>query len=239
MEDFDVEEVVERPWEETIDFLTADMDPHEIDISVLADRYREYLSELQEYDLSVPAKAIRICAALLKMKAQYLDYEEKEDKEENPMDFEEPMMEEDFIEEEKERISIRDGPDLSVPVKAKPRRRMQLDELKDALEDAVEVKQRREERQERRAEMDQEFEMEEEDITQKLNSLLSSVKNRITSSEEKVDFDELVEKDRKERIEKFKHMLHLENDEKVRLIQEEFLGDLHIKPEEMEDEAAN
>ena len=239
MEDFDVEEVVERPWEETIDFLTADMDPHEIDISVLADRYREYLSELQEYDLSVPAKAIRICAALLKMKAQYLDYEEKEDQEENPMDFEEPMMEEDFIEEEKERISIRDGPDLSVPVKAKPRRRMQLDELKDALEDAVEVKQRREERQERRAEMDQEFEMEEEDITQKLNSLLSSVKNRITSSEEKVDFDELVEKDRKERIEKFKHMLHLENDEKVRLIQEEFLGDLHIKPEEMEDEAAN
>ena len=239
MEDFDVEEVVERPWEETIDFLTADMDPHEIDISVLADRYREYLSELQEYDLSVPAKAIRICAALLKMKAQYLDYEEKEDKEENPMDFEEPMMEEDFIEEETERISIRDGPDLSVPVKAKPRRRMQLDELKDALEDAVEVKQRREERQERRAEMDQEFEMDEEDITQKLNNLLSSVKNRITSSEEKVDFDELVEKDRKERIEKFKHMLHLENDEKVRLIQEEFLGDLHIKPEEMEDEAAN
>jgi chromatin segregation and condensation protein Rec8/ScpA/Scc1 (kleisin family) len=202
---------------------------------VLADRYREYLSELQEYDLSVPAKAIRICAALLKMKAQYLEFEEEEEQEENPMDFEEePMMEEEFV-EERERISIRDGPDLSVPVKAKPRRRMQLDELKDALEDAVEVKQRREERQEKRAEMDQEFAMNEEDITQKLNSLLSSVKKRITSSEEKVDFDELVEKDRKERIEKFKHMLHLENDQKVRLIQEEFLGDLHIKPEEIEE----
>lgn len=240
MEDFDVEEVAERPWEETIDFLTSDMDPREIDISVLADRYREYLSELQEYDLSVPAKAIRICAALLKMKAQYLEFEEEEEEEENPMDFEEePMMEEDFIEEEPERISIRDGPDLSVPVKAKPRRRMQLDELKDALEDAVEVKQRREERQERRAEMDQEFEMNEEDITQKLNNLLGSIKSRITSSSEKVDFDELAGKDREERIEKFKHMLHLENDEKVRLIQEEFLGDLHIKPEEIEDEAAN
>jgi chromatin segregation and condensation protein Rec8/ScpA/Scc1 (kleisin family) len=244
MEEYRVEEVAEQPWEETIDFLTADMPPQEIDITVLADRYRTYLSELQEYDLSVPAKAIRICAALLKMKAQALEYEQEEEQEENPMDFEEDhLMEEGHMmqEEEVERIQVRDGPDLEVPVKAKPKRRMQLDELKDALEDAVEVKQRREERQERRAEMDQEFEMDEEDITQKLNNLLGSIKNRITTdSQEKVDFDELLEQnDREEKIEKFKHMLHLENDEKVRLIQEEFLGDLHVKPENMEDSEEN
>lgn len=238
MEEYRVEEVAEQPWEETIDFLTADMPPQEIDITVLADRYREYLSELQEYDLSVPAKAIRICAALLKMKAQALEFEqaEEEEQEENPMDFEEDhLMEEEMMqEEETERIEIKDGPDLEVPVKAKPKRRMQLDELKDALEDAVEVKQRRDKRQERRAEMDQEFEMNEEDITQKLDRLLGSIKNRITTdSKEKVDFDELLEQnDREEKIQKFKHMLHLENDEKVRLIQEEFLGDLHVKPEE-------
>lgn len=245
MEEYRVEEVAEQPWEETIDFLTADMAPQEIDITVLADRYREYLSELQEYDLSVPAKAIRICAALLKMKAQALEFEqaEEEEQEENPMDFEEDhLMEEEMMqEEETERIEIKDGPDLEVPVKAKPKRRMQLNELKDALEDAVEVKQRRDERQERRAEMDQEFEMNEEDITQKLDRLLGSIKSRITTdSKEKVDFDELLEQnDREEKIQKFKHMLHLENDEKVRLIQEEFLGDLHVKPEKLEKEAPN
>jgi chromatin segregation and condensation protein Rec8/ScpA/Scc1 (kleisin family) len=242
MEEYRVEDIAERPWEETIDFLTSDMPPQEIDITVLADRYRTYLSELQEYDLSVPAKAIRICAALLKMKAQALEIEqteEEDDQEENPMDFEEDhLMEEEMMaEEETEEINIKDGPDLEVPVKAKPKRRMQLDELKDALEDAVEVKQRREERQERRAEMDQEFEMNEEDITQKLNRLLGSIKNRITTdSQEKVDFDELLEQnDREEKIQKFKHMLHLENDEKVQLIQEEFLGDLHVKPENVEE----
>jgi chromatin segregation and condensation protein Rec8/ScpA/Scc1 (kleisin family) len=244
MEEYSVEEIAERPWEETIDFLTADMTPHEIDITVLADRYREYLSELQNYDLSVPAKAIRICSALLRMKAQALEIEEDEDQqhEENPMDFEdEELVEEDFMDEERESIHVKDGPDLEVPVKAKPRRRMQLDELKNALEDAVEVKQRREERKERRQEMDQEFEMNEEDITQKLDNLLGSIKNRITTnSREKVDFDELMKQnDRGERIEKFKHMLHLENDEKVELIQEEFLGKLHVKPEKIEDEAAN
>ncbi|MEF8880546.1 MAG: segregation/condensation protein A, partial [Candidatus Nanohaloarchaea archaeon] len=217
-----------------------DMSPQEIDISVLADRYREYLSELQGYDLSVPAKAIRICSALLKMKAQALEFERNEEgeQEENPMDFEEEqLMEEEFIEENKaERIRIKDGPDLKVPVKAKPRRRMQLDELKDALGDAVDVKERRDERQERRAEIDQEFEINEEDITQKLNSLLGSIRNKITSnSKEKVDFEDMLEEnDRDEKIQKFKHMLHLENDEKVRLIQEEFLGDLHIKPEDYE-----
>ena len=242
MEEYRVEEIAEQPWEETIDFLTADMPPQEVDITVLADRYRTYLSELQEYDLSVPAKAIRICAALLKMKAQALEIEqagEEDEAEEDPMDFEEDhLMEEEMMrEEETEQIHIKDGPDLEVPVKAKPKRRMQLDELKTALEDAVEVKQRRERRQERRAEMDQEFEMNEEDITQKLNNLLGSIKNRITTdSQEKVDFDELLEQnDREEKIEKFKHMLHLENDEKVRLIQDEFLGDLHVKPENSED----
>ena len=242
MEQVRVEEIAEEPWEETIDFLTADMPPQEIDITVLADRYREYLSELQKYDLSVPAKAIRICAALLKMKTQALEYEQAEEEdeelEENPMAFEdEEMMEqEEFMEENTERIEIKDGPDLEVPVKQKPKRRMQLDELKDALEDAVEVKQRRDERQERRAEMDQEFEMDEEDLTQKLDNLLGSIKNKITTttSSEKVNFDELMEQnDREERIEKFKHMLHLENDEKVDLIQEEFLGDLHVQPNEL------
>jgi chromatin segregation and condensation protein Rec8/ScpA/Scc1 (kleisin family) len=236
MEEYRVEEIAERPWEETIDFLTADMPPEEIDITVLAERYREYLSEIQEYELDVPARAIRICAALLKMKAQALESEQEDEQEENPMDFEEDeMMQEEFIEEDQgERINIKDGPDLQVPVKPKPRRRMQLNELKDALEDAVEVKQRRDERQERRQEMDQEFEMDEEDITEKLKNLLGSIKTRITSnSGEKVDFNELLErKDSEEKIEKFKYMLHLENDEKVKLIQKEFLGDLHIKPEE-------
>jgi chromatin segregation and condensation protein Rec8/ScpA/Scc1 (kleisin family) len=247
MQEYQVEAIAEKPWEETIDFLTADMPPQEIDITVLAERYREYLSELKEYDLSVPAKAIRICSALLKMKAEALEFEQQQEEqngEENPMDFEdEELIEEDeFIEEdETERIRIKDGPDLSVPVKAKPKRRMQLDELKNALEDAVEVKQRRDERQERRQEMDQEFEMNEEDITQKLNNLLGSIKNRITSNQsEKVDFDDLLEQnDSEEKIQKFKHMLHLENDEKVQLIQEEFLGDLHVKPENAEEAEGN
>ena len=230
MEEHQVEMIAEQPWEETLEFLTADMPPQDIDIAVLADRYRKYISEMQDYDLSVPAKAIRICAALLNMKAMAIyepeELQEEEELEENPMDFED-------AEAEEEETELEVGPELDMPVKNKPKRRMRFDELKDALNDALEVKEQREERQERRIEMDQAFEMEEDDLADKLDSLMNSIVSFVGSDDEKVEFDALLEqKDREEKIEKFKHVLHLENDEQVRLIQEEFLGDLHVRPEE-------
>ncbi|MFB6213019.1 MAG: segregation/condensation protein A [Candidatus Nanohaloarchaea archaeon] len=230
MEEHDTRMLAEQPWEETLDILTADMDPTEIDIEVLAGRYREYINELQELDLSVSARAVRICAALLNIKAMAIDGEDplQEEPEENPMDFDGEMEE---IEEDP-GPDLEEGPELEMPVKPKPRRRMEFDELKDALEDAIEVKERREERQEERQELDQQFEMQEETLNDRINSLFSRVKD-LVSTEEKVEFSRLLEeKSNEEKIEKFMHVLHLENDKKVRCIQEEFLGDLHVKPEE-------
>lgn len=231
MEEHQVEMIAEQPWEETLEFLTADMPPQDIDIAVLADRYRKYISEMQDYDLSVPAKAIRICASLLNMKAMAIydpeELQDEEDVEENPMHFDEEQ------EEDEDGKDLKVGPELDMPVKNKPKRRMRFDELKEALNDALEVQEKREERQEQRIEMDQAFEMDEDDLTDKLDSLMNSIVSFVGSDDEKVEFDALLEqKDREEKIEKFKHVLHLENDEQVRLIQEEFLGDLHVRPEE-------
>ena len=225
--------MVDQPWEETLDFLTADMAPQEIDIKVLADRYRKYIKEMQDYDLSVPAKAIRICAALLNMKtmAIYTEEENQMMDEENPMNFEDGELEENGDQSDDE-VELDMGPELEIPVKNRPQRRMRIGELKDALESALEVHQQREERQEMRAEMDEAFEVDEDDITDKLNSLMDKITS-FTSDDEEIHFDNLLEqREREEQIEKFKHVLHLENDEKVRLIQEEFLGDLHVRPED-------
>lgn len=230
MQEYEIEHMAEQPWEETLDVLTRDMDPSSIDISVLADRYREYLNELQDYDLSVPARAIRLCAALLKMKTLALDGEEAQEEEEpeNPMDFEEPIEE-----VEDETPDLETGPDLEMPVKPRPKRRMELDELKTALRDAMEVKERRDERQEVREEFDEQFEFDEEDINSRINSLFSKVKNLVSGSDDRVEFQSLLEENtNEEKIEKFMHVLNLENDKRVRTIQEEFLGDLHVKPEE-------
>lgn len=237
-----MEMLAEQPWEDTIDFLTQDMPADEIDIAVLAERYREYLEEMQDYELSVPARAIRVCAALLNLKAAIsLDYEEEvEDEPENPMDFEdEELLEED---KQEDQADLKTPPNLEMPVRPKPKRRMQKSELKDALRDALEVKEKREERQEEREQIDEQFEFEEETLQDKINSLYSRLTNLVSSgsSTEKVKFNKLLdEKTSEEKIEKFMHVLNLENDKKVKCIQDEFLGELHVKPEDDSENQAN
>ncbi len=239
-DEYEIDNLAEMPWEETLEFLTADMDPESIDICVLTERYQEYIEELEEFDLEVPARAIRLCAALLRIKTLALTGEKVEEEEaENPMDFEgEAMMEEDFAEEDGPGLDV--GPDLEMPVKAKPRRRMSLDELTTALEDAMEVKQKREERQELREEMEDPVGIDEKSLEEKVNSLFSRVTNLVTGSSDKIPFNKLVEdNDSEEKIEKFLHVLHLENEQKVRCIQEEWLGDLEVKPEKEPEQVAN
>lgn len=238
MENYKAETIQDQHWEETIDFLTQDMPADEINIKVLAQRYREYIDTLQKNDLSVSAKAVRICSALLNLKAAItLDYEDEieEEEEPNPMDFEEEPIEE----EEEDEVDLEDPPQLRMPPKPKPKRRMHKDELKDALRDALEVKERREERQEEREDIDQQFEFEEETIRDRIDSLYSKVTDLISSSSDKVKFNQLLdERTSEEKIDKFMQVLTLENDQKVTCHQEEFLGDLHVRPEE-DEEVAN
>lgn len=239
-DNYEIDNLAEMPWEETLEFLTADMDPESIDIYVLTERYQEYIDELEEFDLEVPAQAIRLCAALLRIKTMALAGEEMmEEEAENPMDFEgEEMMEEEFVEEEEPDIEV--GPDLQMPVKAKPRRRMSLDELTDALEDAMEVKEKREERQELREEMEDPVGIDEKSLEEKVNSLFSRVTDLISGSSDKIPFNQLVDdSEGEEKIEKFLHVLHLENERKVECIQEEWLGDLEVKPKKEPEQVAN
>lgn len=237
MEQYEIQELAERPWKETFDVLTADMDPESIDICKLADRYRNYIGELQDFDLEVPARAIRLLSALLRIKTLALTdgYVDEPQEEENPMDFEEDeLIEEDEIADTGPGLEL--GPDLKVPVKPKPKRRMSKRELKGALEDAMEVKQRREERQEERQQIDQHFEVDEKSLEEKVNSLFSRVTDLVSrKSSEKVPFNSLLEEnDNKERIEKFLHVLHLENERKVKCIQENWLEELKVKPHQEE-----
>lgn len=234
MQDFEPREINHLDWEETLEFLTRDMPAEEIDIAVLADRYREYLNEMEKYDLEIPAKAIRICSALLNMKTAALLMDEEQQEEEPVEELEEELEEEMEEEDEDSTVEIEDPPELDIPVKQKPKRRVHLEELKDSLRDAMQVKEQREERIERRERIDEQFEMDEDDLESKLNNLLSSIKGMVSSkTRRKIDFNNLInQNDNEEKIEKFKHILHLENDQKVDLIQDEFLGDLEVKPDE-------
>ncbi|MDY6777810.1 MAG: segregation/condensation protein A [Candidatus Nanohaloarchaea archaeon] len=222
----DVEELQGRNWQDVLDRFTHDMDPWSIDILTLADRFREYIETLDERNLEIPARMIFVCAALLRMKVDLMQDAQQE--EDETRDFEE----QDFEDSEGWERSLRiPEQTLEPPVQNHPKRRVGLDELKDALEQAMDIKQRRAKRQLERRE-DEFIDIEEDDISDKLDQLMDRLEG-FFQDQGGVSFEDVLERrDREERIEKFIHLLHLETDEKIQCKQEEFFGDLTIHPAE-------
>ncbi len=223
---FRVEELEGRNWESVIDRFTQDMDPWSVDILTLAERYKNYLERMEDLDLEIPARLIVVCAALLKLKVELM----QEARDEPRQEHDDMVMEEAWEEEStwQDEIEVPDRT-LEPPVKNNPRRRVSLDELKDALEKAVNIQEQRRERQLERE--DEEFlEIEEKDITDKLEMLMDRLTGMFSSSD-KIPFEQILEqKNREEKIEKFTHILHLETDDKIRCKQDEFFGDIEIYP---------
>ncbi|MDY6776566.1 MAG: segregation/condensation protein A [Candidatus Nanohaloarchaea archaeon] len=232
-EEFDphsVENISQGDWERTLAKFTEDMDPWSIDIVKLADRYKSYIERMEDFDLELPGRVIMVGAVLLRMKAEVLRQEEEGEVGE---DFEEQVeYEEEFIEEEEEGRQLKIPEAVpKPPVKKKGKRKVTLDELKDALDRAMDIQERRSRRQEeRREEEDFGVEVEEEDITDRLESMYSSLKSYIGGGDDAVTFSNLVEQEeRREKIEKFVNLMHLETEERVQCYQEEWLGEIEIE----------
>ncbi len=237
----DIAAIRQADWEQVLERFTEDMDPWAIDLVKLADRYQSYIERMERFDLEVPGRIIMVGAVLLRMKAEILrdleDHGELTEEDEqhleeemealdDMMDFEEDDL--DAVEDEQLRI-----PEAvpKPPVKKKSKRKVTLDELKDALEKAVEIGNKREERQETRKQAkDYGIEVEEDDITNKLDQLYTTLRDRISSTEDAITFSDIVEQQEKqEQINKFVHIMHLETDAKINCMQEEWLGDLKIE----------
>lgn len=227
MEEY-VQRTREEPWERLVDLFTADMEPGGIDIEVLAERYSEYIDALEDTELELPARSVRVCSHLLKLKAFAAAGD--------PLHIDEEDGEVEQPEEEGD-----DGPDLYIPddtlempVEAEQSRRVTVSELKSSLRDALDVKQRREQRLEEAEEVGENMRIDETSLEDKINSLLSRLGNLVsTTDEQKVEFETLVEEgEPEEKLEKFLHVLQLEDDQKVRCIQKEFLGDLEVEPQQ-------
>lgn len=238
IEEEDIEAIQDADWERMLERFTEDMDPWAIDIVKLADRYQNYIERLEEFDLEVPGRIIVVGAVLLRMKAEVLRemYEEGETdeamvEEELPEEFDEMVDEMEELEDvEEEQLRIPEAVP-EPPVKKKAKRKVTLDELKDALEDAVALEEQREERQEERKEAeDYGIEVEEDDITNKLEQLYGRLQEAISTGDDAVTFSDLAaEKDRQEQINEFVHVMHLETENRVRCMQEEWLGELEIE----------
>jgi segregation and condensation protein A len=214
--------VSEPSWEDVIIKIVAEeqMDPWSVDIIRLANVFLDYLKKIEQLDLRIPARFILIAAILLRMKSDVLTERE-----------ERILIPESEKEMDETLRVLATLPPLQPPLKRIPLRNVSLEELISALKKAYEIQERRVERKFkiRRAVEFAVPPMEAEDITERINKLLTQI-NQALSEVENIEFSRLVKRwGRKEIVEALIPLLHLSQDGKINLLQEELFKEIMVK----------
>ncbi|MEK6974073.1 MAG: segregation/condensation protein A [Nanoarchaeota archaeon] len=213
---------------------TEQMNPWDIDISLLSQKYLETIKKIQETNFFISGKVILASAILLKIKSEKL-------LDENIARFDSILFNQSYdagleiaeeFEQKNQRIKLMENPRLTVRTPLARKRKVSLNDLVFALEKALEVDRRRTLRNIALMSVPENIRLPEKkfDITEKIKEIYSRIKDLFTSKKtEKITFDELVQSSKKEdKIYTFIPLLHLANQEKINLNQEIPFGEIHI-----------
>lgn len=230
-----LEIVVDRDeisWKSIIQNLVSsgEIDPWDVDISLLTQKYLERLRTYKEANLKVSGKVLLAAALLLKIKSRKLVGEDISD-------FDRLLAGDvssdefyDSLEQELARgeaVAIAQNIEL-VPRSPMPRKRkVSVYDLVRALEKALEVKKRRVLQSIRDADVD--VPREKFDIGAAIMNLWSKIKMFFTGGQERIAFSQLVSgPSKKDKIHTFIPLLHLSNEQKVELEQKEHFGEIYV-----------
>jgi segregation and condensation protein A len=214
--------ISEPSWEDVIIKIVAEeqMNPWSVDIIKLSNIFLNYLQKLEQLDLRIPARFILIAAILLRMKSDVLT--EKEER---------IFIPESEKEADETLRVLASLPPLQPPLKRMPSRNVSLEELISALKKAYEIQERRIERKVR---IKRAVEVvlppaEAEDITERINKLLAQI-NEALAEVDSIEFSRIVKRwGRKEIVEAIVPLLHLSQDGKIDLTQEELFKEILVK----------
>lgn len=210
------------------------MDPWDIDIDRIAQRFVELLATFQEKNLRIPGKVILASAMLLRFKShRFVDVDIHlldqilSSGQEQEWDSDDPVSYDD-TEYEHTDPSI---PTLTPRTPQPRKRKVSVYDLVKALEKALEVKNRRKVLKQTplpaTVAPGQVF-----DLSVVMHSVFSKVLTRHTESQRSgpVTFSQLLQDDsREEKVFTFIPLLHLSTMRKLDLHQEEHFGDVHIE----------
>jgi segregation and condensation protein A len=206
------------------------MDPWNIDITMLTKKYLETIKEMKEANFFISGKILLACALLLKIKSNKLVNEEISHfdsqlfrQEETYEELEELFDQAPSPESEKPRLTIK------TPMPRK--RKVTLNDLMKALNKALEVEKRRNIRRELLNTVNVKMPEKKIDITELINNVYAKIVDFFkTSKTERLTFTKLVSSDKKEdKVYTFIPLLHLDNQEKVNISQDETFGEINIE----------
>ncbi len=208
---------------------TEQMDPWDIDVSVLAQKYIETVNKLQEMNFFISGKVLLASAILVKIKSNKLMEEDIAGFDNYLFNTgEEELSLGDLEEQPRVRIA---PPTLAIKTPQARKRKVNLQDLMNALQKALEVNQRRIIRKireekgyslpvipERKVDISKLI----KDIYEKMMGLFQK--------KETITFTKLIPTERKEdKILTLIPLLHLDTQGKIDLVQEEPFGEIEIK----------
>ncbi|MEK6959013.1 MAG: ScpA family protein [archaeon] len=213
----DLVDLIDQPAWKTIllDLVQSEkMDPWDIDVIALAEKYIKKINELESTNLRVPANAILACAILLKTKSKYLRLTDL-DKVEKPI-----------LTEEQRQLLFAEIPDLMSNRSAREGR-ITLDELVSSIEDIIH--QTTPKKGSDRYVPRMEINFDTSSIEDRMGEVLELIKAK-ADSQGIVLFDNLLEnKECDSIINTFLPVLFLMNSGKILAYQSEFYGQIFVK----------
>lgn len=216
---------------------TEQMDPWDIDVSILAQKYIDMLRTIKEHDFRVSGKVLLAAAILLKMKSNKLVGEDLSELDRLLIGVEEEMEELGF--EETSQIQKLDEIPTLIPRTPQPRKRkVSIFDLVEALERALEVKKRR--LLHSIPPLNLEAPKKKRDITQIIRDVYGKIKSFFLSAlfKDKLTFSKLLPSESKEdKVYTFIPLLHLAQQNKIELVQETPFGEIEVLLKKKEEES--
>lgn len=214
----------EITWQELIYDLvrTEQMDPWDVDLSLLAKKYLEIVKQLKEVNFFISGKVVLAAAILLKLKCNNLISEKI-------ADFDSQLFysdDEEDIEQLAQQVSGRiEGPNVKLTIKTPQarKRKVQLQDLINALEKALEVDEKRNVRRERFERIPEAIRLPERklNIGDRIKLIYGKINDWFKKNKVEVSFDDLLsDGGKRDKVLTFIPLLHLENDRKIDMKQE-------------------
>jgi segregation and condensation protein A len=223
---FDKDEVT---WQSILYDLvrTEKMDPWDIDVSLLAQRFLDMLKSLKQMDFRISGKIILAAAILLKMKSNRLLGEDLDNFDRLFSGQEEDVGLLDDSGQEVYQESL-DGVKLIPRTPQARKRKVSIYDLVSALRKAMEVKKRRVMRD--LPALDVKIPEKKIDITVMIKGIYGRIKDFFSKDKEsKLTFSRLIPSESKEdKVYTFIPLLHLDNQRKIDLKQEVSFGEIEI-----------
>ncbi len=219
-------------WQEIIYDLinTEQLDPWDIDIMILTEKYLETIQKLEEADFFISSKVLLAASLLLRIKSEILlnEYIKSID--------EILFGKKEYLDNKKlERIELDEQIPELIPKSPMPRfKRVSLKELIEALNKAIITENRRIKKEIVKSNAMREvgisFPKRKLSVQDKIKQIFSKIIYSLeeNKNEKRINYNSLIGEEKHEKIFSFAPLLYLEHQKKIWLEQNEHFGDIYI-----------